>query len=294
MSEKGKEVLYVNGEFLPVDGRHVSGLDRGFTLGDGVFETMRAYRGGIFRLGDHLERLHAGAAALRLPVPLSDGELRQALRATLERNKLTEAILRLTISRGPSYQRGLLPEASVSPTVVIRAMPFVSFPESKYVSGFRVIISSIRRNETSPTVYIKSLNYLDNILGRMEAARAGADDAIRLNTRGHVTCGTTSNLFLVTTRSLVTPSIASGVLAGVTRKVVLEMARELGIRAEERLVSIRTLLASREVFLTSSVMGLMPVVQVDDHLIGTGQPGPAWSRLATAYQTALERYAERL
>jgi branched-chain amino acid aminotransferase len=281
------EILYVNGEYLPADQLHISALDRGFTLGDGVFETMRAYGGGIVRLSDHLKRLNASAVAIRLSFPMDAVALRQALFTTLERNGLSDAILRLSVSRGVSPQRGLVPDPSALPVVVIRATSYVASPESKYLTGFRVIIGSIRRNETSPTAFIKSLNYLDSILSRAEAAEAGVDDALLLNTRGCVACASSSNVFGVTARGLLTPNLASGVLAGVTRGLVLEQARSLGLCVEEGELTLRRLFASREVFLTNAVMGLMPVVEIDGHMVGNGVPGPIYTRLAATYQQRL-------
>jgi branched-chain amino acid aminotransferase len=284
------EVLFVNGEYLSADGQHVSALDRGYTLGDGVFETMRATKGGIVRLRDHVKRLNASAATIRMPMPLDDESIRLALFTTLQRNGLAEsdAILRLSISRGRSAQRGVLPDPAGVPTIVIRAMPFMTFPASKYLTGFRVILSSIRRNETSPLSRIKSLNYLDSIMSRVEAAETGVDDALMLNTRGHVACASASNLFIVTARGLVTPNLDSGVLAGVTRGLVLEQARALGLRVEEGIVTSRRLCASREAFLTNAAMGLMPVVEINGQAVGKGVPGPIVTRLSAQYQRCLE------
>ncbi|MBI2862270.1 MAG: aminotransferase class IV family protein [Chloroflexi bacterium] len=276
--------VYVNGRFLEEPAAAISALDRGLTLGDGLFETMRASEFNIFRLGDHLARLRRGAEVLAIPLP-SDEELTAALQETLRRADLSEAVLRLTVTRGPDPGRGIAIPAEPSPTVIIRATPFTPPPPTVYERGYRAVISSIRRNETSPLSRVKSLNYGDNILARMEAQSRGRDDeAIMLNTRGEVACGTTSNIFVVHDGELLTPPVESGALPGITRLCVLELAQELSIPAREHPVLPDELLAADEAFLTNTVLGLIPLTAINSHPIGSGKAGPMSAKLRQSYR----------
>lgn len=279
--------LYVNGRFWPLEGRHLSALDRGFTLGDGVFETMRARGERIFRLEDHLDRLERGAGVLALSLAVDRAAMAAALRQTLRRSRLAEAIVRLTVSRGPTDRRGLWPPPETSPSLTVWVSPFAGPGEEKYRQGYHAIIASIRRNETSPLSKIKSCNYLDNILARREAQEAGADEALLLNTQGQLAGGSACNLFVAWGQRLITPALACGTLPGITRAAVQALAEGLGIPLEEGTVSPEELGQSDEAFLTSTVMGLMPLTRLDGRLIGSGEPGELTQTLAATYQAAL-------
>jgi branched-chain amino acid aminotransferase len=273
-------LLWVNGKLLPVGEAVLDPLDRGFTLGDGLFETMRVKGGTVLRLERHLSRLRTGAAVLGLPPLPEDEDLTGAIARTLAANGLTEAAVRLTISRGIPKHRGLLPEPESSPTLVVHIEPFTGYSAELYDRGVRAVISGIRRNEHSPLARVKSLNYLDNVLARREAKARGADDALLLNTAGDLACASAANLFLLLDGTLVTPSVASGVLPGTLRElVVTQLALRAGLEVSERAVRPEEVRASEEAFLTNALMGIVPLTEVNTLPIGTGVPGPVCRRL---------------
>jgi branched-chain amino acid aminotransferase len=273
-------LLWVNGELLPVGEAALDPRDRGFTLGDGLFETMRVRGGAVLRIERHLSRLRAGAAVLGLsPLP-EDEDLTDAITKTLAANGLTEAAVRLTISRGVPKRRGLLPEPELRPSLVVRAEPFAGYAAELYDRGVRAITSRIPRNEHSPLAKVKALSYLDNVLARREAAARGADEALLLNTAGQLVCASAANLFLVFDDALVTPSVASGALLGTVRELVAtELAPRVGIEVVKRVVRPEELYAASEGFLTSALLGIMPLTEVDGLPIGTGAPGSVSSGL---------------
>lgn len=241
--------VLLNGVLLDVDAARISPADRGFTLGDGLFETMRVTRGVIARQEAHLSRLHAGAQVLGLPLPhMALAEMASQLLAA---NSLQDAVLRLTVTRGVG-PRGVLPPEAPSPTVLLSAAPLPGpMPPARLV-----IARGTRRNERSPLCGIKSLNYLDNILARQEAAQTGADDAILLNTRDEVAETTIANLFATIDGALVTPPLSAGALPGVMR------ADLLGLGVEERPLTEADLARAQEIFLSSS-LGLRAVAALD-------------------------------
>ena len=267
-------LLWVNGELLPAGEAAVDPRDRGFTLGDGVFETMRVRGGAVLRIERHLSRLRAGAAVLGLsPLP-RDEDLADAITRTLAANGLTDAAVRLTVTRGVPKSRGLLPHPEPSPSLVVHAEPFTGYPAELYDRGARAVVGSILRNEHSPLARVKSLNYLDNVLARREAEARGADDALLLNTAGGLSCASAANLFLLLDGVLVTPSAASGALPGTLRGLVAaELAPRAGLEVVERAVRPEELRAAKEVFLTNALLGIVPLTEVDGLPIGTGGPG---------------------
>jgi branched-chain amino acid aminotransferase len=279
-------MIYLNGHLLPDDQTRIDPADRGFLLGDGIFETMRSYRGRIFRLDAHLDRLFSGAEFLGIPVPLMRDELARGLSATLEANQLSKrgASLRLTLTRGPG-PRGLNPPPRPQPTVLITAAPLTqtSFPPAK-----AIIANDIRRNEHSPSSKIKSLNYLDNILARQQAEQSGADEALLLNTAGNLAEASTANLFIVKNGTLQTPPIGDGALPGITRSVVLELAAKLGIPAQETSITAYDLPRADEAFLTNSIIEIRPLVQVEGQWLGNGGMGEITQALQRAYQEAVK------
>ncbi|TAK27597.1 MAG: branched-chain amino acid aminotransferase [Chloroflexota bacterium] len=283
-------VVYVNGSFVRTSEPSIAPLDRGFTLGDGVFETMRVDNGQTFRLGAHLERLRAALAQLDITLPHGDAELEATIGDLLTSNGLRRASVRLAVSRGVPETRGLMPgRIRLGPTVVIQAEPFAGYPQEQYMRGFSAVFATIRRNETSPTAYIKSANYLDSILVRMAAAAAGADEGLMLNMAGNVACGSMSNVFAVTEGRLRTPPITAGILAGITRATVIEIANREHLLVVEDDLTREEFLASDEAFLTNSLMGVMPLTRVDARSIGTGQPGPVTCRLSDLYEEMVQR-----
>lgn len=284
----GEPRLWVNGELLRVRSPHLSARDRGLTLGDGLYETVRVHEGRLELWVRHLARLWSGAAQLGLDLGWKDEELQDAARQVLEVNELSEAVLRVTLSRGVSEARGLLPPADARCTLVLDAYPFQGYPEALYAVGMSAVISTVRRNEHSPTSGLKTLSYLDNVLARTEAARAAEDEALLLNASGALACATAANLFLVVEGALLTPDLSSGVLPGVVRAAVLaQLAPDMGMTTLERGVALEELWGAQEVFLTSSLLGVMPLCQVDGRPVGAGSPGPVATRLRAALRALL-------
>ncbi|HZY65810.1 MAG TPA: aminotransferase class IV [Rubrobacteraceae bacterium] len=273
-------LVWVNGKLLPLGEAALDPRDRGFTLGDGLFETMRVRKGTVLQLERHLSRLQAGAAVLGLSPLLENEDLTDAITRTLTANRLAEAAVRLTVSRGVTKRRGLLPEPDQNPSLVIHAEPFVGYPAELYDRGVRAVVSSTRRNERSPLARVKSLNYLDNVLARRAAEASGAGDALLLNTAGDLTCASAANLFLLLDGALVTPSVASGALPGTLRGlVVAELALRTGLEVVERAVRPEELAAADEAFLTNALLGVAPLTEVDALPVGRGVPGPVSVRL---------------
>lgn len=272
---------------MPESAGAVSARDRGLLLGDGLFETMRAVQGRILQWERHWERLFTGAQAIGLALPWTAAALRHAVAQTLHANDLREATVRLTVTRGSlPAARGLLPPAGTRPTVLIRASAFVPYPDRLYRHGLQVIVSrAVRRNEQSPLSRVKSLCYLDNVLARQEAADAGADEALLLNTRGKVACATAANVFTVQAGRLSTPPVADGALPGTVRALVCEtLAPRLDCAVDAAQLDETALLEADELFLTNALMGIMPVCAVDGRRIGAGTPGPITRRLQAAFE----------
>lgn len=282
------KLAWVDGEMVPEDGARVSVMDRGFTLGDGVFETVRAVGGRVFRLEEHLSRLELSAKTIGLEVPVDRADLGNAIGSVLGANGLPDALVRVTVSRGIA-SRGLMPPDMPSPTVVIVATVFDGRRRAAHERGYRVVISSIRRNEHSPLSRIKSCNYLDSLLARMEAATQGVDDALLLNTAGNLACASSSNVFVVSDGALLTPDLESGVLDGVTRRAVLEIAEGSRIPCEQRAIAVDELGLAEEVFVTNTALGVMPVVEIGGEWIGGGRPGPVCRLLGARYEGLVGR-----
>jgi len=284
--------IYLNDRFVPKDEAVVSVFDHGFLYGDGVFETMRTYHGKVLLLTDHLARLERSASTLGLSLPVSRERLADLVREASTRNRLQEAYLRVTVSRGPG-EIGLDPALCKAPTLVIIAKPFQPYPDSFYKHGVSVVIAATRRNspEAIPP-HVKSLNYLNNILAKMEATAAGAHEALLLNRYNEVTEGTTSNVFVVREGRLRTPAIDCGILAGLTRGVILKVAHNLGIETEETRLTVNDLYDADECLLTNTTQEVLPVTQVDGKMIGNGRPGEITRRLHASFRTCLDRFLD--
>ncbi|TAL00985.1 MAG: 2-keto-4-methylthiobutyrate aminotransferase [Rhodospirillaceae bacterium] len=263
-------ILSLNGVLCEEDTARIDPRDRGFTLGDGVFETIAVRNGAAPRLVAHLARLRDGLQVIGLALEQSDQDLVDRMNDVLAANDTTNAVLRLTVSRGVG-QRGIAVPATVSPTVVITANPLPPFPTPARVT----IAASTCRNEKSPLSRIKSLGYLDNIVARREADARGVDDAIMLNTRGDIACATVANVFLLVDGGLITPRVEDGALPGLARADVITLAR-----AEERTVSRDELNRASEMFLTNA-LGVRPVTHIDNAPVGDGEPGLITQLLAT-------------
>lgn len=262
--------IYFNGQIVSADDLLISPLDHGYLYGHGLFETMRAYNGRIFRLKDHLKRLEDGARYLRWPELPGYAEFRDAIERVLEHNQLKDASVRVTLSRGTGTPRPD-PNSCGQPSVAVFASPL---PPPLPPEGWRVATVTLQRNLSSPLVKIKSANYLDNILAKTEAKELGAQEALMLNTNGFVAEGSMSNIFFVTSGRLITPDEKSGILPGVTRRTVIELAQEAGIPLEIRQVKPEELAEADEIFLTSSIMEVIPVSVLDSRIIGDIPAGP--------------------
>ncbi len=277
-------LVYLNGSFVKKEQAVVSVFDHGFLYGDGIYETMRAYEGTIFLLKKHLDRLKRSARAVSLKLPMSLNDIGGALNESLNVNRLRNAYVRLHISRGPG-EIGLDPALCPAPTMVITAKPFHEYPAEYYLRGVRVAIVKTRRNHplaVSPS--IKSTNFLNNILAKIEAMKARAYEGIMLNWEGHVAEGTISNIGMVKKGVLYTPSLDTGILEGVTRDLVLRLARRKKITVRETRILPKHLLAADECFITNTTMEIMPVTTINRKIIGSGKPGPLTALLLREYR----------
>lgn len=282
-------LLWVNGRRADPVAPHLSAMDRGLTLADGLFETMRLYAGAVFRLDRHLARLAAGARALGLTLPhdlplMVEEALRDARAAGLR-----EASVRLTVTRGVGTAPGLAPPAEVTPTIVLAVHALPVFPRAIYEHGLSARTARARRNEWAATAGVKTLAYTEAVIALAEARAAGADEALFLDTAGHLSEATASNVFLWVGDTLVTPPRTCGVLPGITREAVLELAPTLGLTAMERAIDARELEEASEAFLTSSLREIAPLVRVDGRAIGAGTVGPVTRRMMTAFAALARR-----
>jgi branched-chain amino acid aminotransferase len=282
-------VAWVDGRLMPAAAPALPVADRGFQLGDGIFETLRVRRGVAIELDLHLRRLHEGLAALEIRLPWSDAEIAGAIAATVAINAPEDAAVRITVSRGAPQARGLLPAGwhDLRATVVVQAGPHAGAPATLLERGVRAIVSTARRDPASPLAGVKTISRADHVWAKLEADRAGADDAITLTLDGHVAEATTANLALIIGGALRTPPLATGVLAGTTRDWLLaaDGAAALGLSAAEAAFGVEELLAATEAILCSSVAGILPLVEVDGQPIGDGRPG-AWARRLRAAREA--------
>ncbi len=275
------EIVYLNGSLIPRSQARISVLDYGFLYGFGLFETMRAYEGQVFRLDSHLKRLVCAAEVLGFPIRVTD--LRNAVMATIQANQLGDARIRIAVSIG---EGSMVPDPDTckQPTVLILAEDYHPYPEQIYRKGFRAVISSIRRNSQSPLSRLKSANYLENMLARQEARAAGVNEALCLNEKGLLAEASMSNIFLVDDGMLRTPGKENGILPGITREVVLEMALQLGITTFEQDIRPNELSHIQEAFLTNSLIEIMPLTEIEAKPVGSGRPGPVTQQLMANYR----------
>jgi branched-chain amino acid aminotransferase len=278
--------VFLNGEIVAESAARVAANDRGLLLGDGLFESMRAYRGRIFRLAAHLQRLRASAAFLRLAVPSTDEQIEKSISELLRLNSCAEAYVRVTLTRGASPRLRL--DSAGPATLLIHARPIQPPPAEQYRNGAKLIISTARQNSANPLARHKTLSYLLYLVARQEATDAGANGAILLNEHGQVAEESVSNVFLERGGALLTPPVHCGLLPGITRGAVLDLARAGGIPVEERPMAAGELFDSDEMFLTNSLMEIMPVRSVDRRQIGSATPGPITRRVQALYRAAVE------
>ncbi|MCX8033242.1 MAG: branched-chain-amino-acid transaminase [Thermoleophilia bacterium] len=266
--------IYIDGAFYDREDAKISVFDHGLLYGDGVFEGIRIYNGRVFELDAHIDRLYASAQALALDIPLSRDELVEAMMETIRRNEVMDGYVRLVVTRGVG-DLGLNPNKCPKPTVFCIAGGITLYPPEAYEKGFKVRTLATRRNDPQAiNPAIKSLNYLNNVLGALELRDAGVDEGLFLTTSGYVCECTADNFFFIKGRRLMTPSVSLGALPGITRAVVMRIAAGMGLEVEEGFYTLYDVYNADEAFLTGTAAEVGPVVELDRRPIGQGVPGP--------------------
>lgn len=277
-------IIYFDGKFVDEEEAKVSVFDHGLLYGDGVFEGIRAYHGRVFKLKEHIVRLFESARHIALDPGLTQEEMMEVVLETCRRNNLRDAYIRLVVTRGRG-DLGLDPRKCPKPLVFCIAAGIQLYPEELYEKGLELVTVGTRRNAPDALdPRIKSLNYLNNILAKIEATRAGAPEGLMLNKEGYVAEATGDNIFIVKNGHLYTPPAYIGLLEGITRNTVLDLARKLGISAEEKVFTRHDVYTADECFLTGTAAEVIPVVQLDSRPIGDGRPGPITRRLITSFR----------
>jgi branched-chain amino acid aminotransferase len=276
--------IYINGTLHDKADAKISVYDHGLLYGDGVFEGIRVYSGKVFRLREHIDRLYESANHIWLEIPLSREQMSQAVVDTVKANNKRDGYIRLIVTRG-SGSLGLDPRKCSDPQVIIIVDDITLYPKEFYENGLDVVTAStIRNHSNAVNPRVKSLNYLNNILAKIEAVRAGCQEAIMLNAQGEVAECTGDNLFVVKAGVLRTPPIHAGILEGVTRDAVMELARAAGIEVQEASLTRHDVYAADECFLTGTAAEVIPVVKVDSRTVGNGKPGPVTRQLRERFQ----------
>jgi branched-chain amino acid aminotransferase len=281
----GPRHVWIDGRVEPAEGRHLSVFDRGFQLGDGVFETLRARGGTAAELVEHLARLRRSADGLGIELPTAtEAAVARGIADLLAAEELAgadgDASVRITVSRGPYTARGLLPAGDAPlPTIAIQAWPVPRTPEDHLRRGLHLVASAVRRDPENPLAALKTTSRADYVYARLEARRAGADDALFLTMDGHLSEATSANVFLVRGDELATPALACAILPGTTRSWILGWAAAAGLRPVEGWLTTRDLAEADEAFLSSSVAGVLPVTRFEGRPVGSGAPGP-WTMRA--------------
>jgi branched-chain amino acid aminotransferase len=288
-----EEIVYLNGSLVPRSKAKISVFDHAFLYGYGLYETMRAYYGKIFLLERHINRMVKSAEIIGLGRKLGGIDLVKACIDTLAANDLQEARIRLTVSNGDTDKAPWI-DAGGAPTVVVTARSYTPFSAKKYSEGFKVGIASVRRCRQSVVATLKSVSHLTSVMARMETAAYGMDEALLLNEDGYITEGGGCNVFFVKSEALLTPPLDSGILPGVTRKVVMDMASGMGIRVSEVDIKPDSLEQFDEAFVTNAMIEVMPVTAVRESIgrmltIGTGKPGTMTRRLMGAYREKVDK-----
>ena len=289
MSSVTNEKVFLNGCIVPAAEARVSVFDAGFTHAAGLFETMRAYKGHVLYVSDHLDRLIHSAATLGIQVPVTRDFMERGLRDVLAANSLDEARLRLTVTPGDIPRPGACVEGPPQPTILITAGRVEPYPSELYEQGMRVCICPYKQSRWNPLAGHKTLAYLPRLLAIKEAAERKCNEALWFNTENQLAEGSVCNIFAVQDGVIVTPTLDTPVLPGTVRKAVIELARVDNIPLEERPINIDALLASTEVFLTGSVMEIMPVTAIEKHVVGNGRPGELTQRLRSLYAESVSK-----
>jgi branched-chain amino acid aminotransferase len=279
--------VYINGQLYPKEEARISVYDHGLLYGDGVFEGMRSYGGKVFRLGDHLDRLYESARAIALQIPIGHEQMANAVNETLKANGIKDGYVRLLVTRGAGAL-GLDPNRTSDPQVIIIADHIQLYPVELYEQGLELVTAAtIRNHPAALSPRIKSLNYLNNIMAKLEGLQAGCVEALMLNHKGDVAECTGDNIFIVRRGELLTPPVDAGILEGITRNTVLAIARALGIPTAERNFQRHDIFVAEECFLTGSAAEVIPVVKLDQRPIGNGRPGPITKRLIQEFHRAV-------
>jgi branched-chain amino acid aminotransferase len=275
--------IWMDGKLVPKSAAKVSVYDHGILYGDGVFEGIRCYNGKVFQREAHLRRLRESAHAIRLTIPYTEEQLAQALDDTLAANHLRDSYIRLVVTRGVGYL-GISPKNCVNPAVFIIADSIQMYPEEMYRDGMSVIVASTTRNHPNAiSPQIKSLNYLNNVMAKWEAIDAGVPEAVMLNHMGFVCECTGDNIFLVKNGALLTPPEEAGILIGITRQVVIDLAKTAGIAFREANISRYDLYVADECFLTGTGAEVIAVTKIDNRQVGSGKVGPVTRQLMDAF-----------
>lgn len=286
--------VFLNGELVDKEQATVSVFDHGLLYGDGVFEGIRAYNGRVFKLKEHIDRLFYSAKAILLDIPMTHEEITRAVVETLNVNGIRDGYVRLVVTRGPGTL-GLNPFKCKNPVVIIIADKIQLYPEQMYVDGMDLItVPTTRNHQNAVNPAIKSLNYLNNILAKIEAVNAGYEEAIMLNPSGYVAECTGDNIFIIKGDAMLTPPLEAGALYGITRQTAIDIATSMGMTVTEPNLTRYDLYNADECFLTGTAAEVMPVVKIDGRTIGNGQPGPKTRRIVELYQNLTSTTGEPL
>jgi branched-chain amino acid aminotransferase len=277
-------IAYLNGSYIPLNEARVSVMDYGFLFGYALYETTRTYNGKFFRLGSHLKRLEQSALALSIPLDMP--QITAAIRETVRRNPFKNGRMRLTVTPGPG-SASPDPQSCHTPTVLCTAVQYKPYPAEIYNKGFSTIIFNLRRNSQSLLPGLKSASFVENILAKQKARETGVDEALMLNDKGLLAEASSSNVFVVNQGVLKTPRLGSGLLPGITRRVILELALHLGLSYQESDIIPSQLTSAEEVFITNSMIEIMPVTRIENRAVGSGLPGEITSRLISGYKELL-------
>jgi len=284
--------IYIDGTYYDERHARISVFDHGLLYGDGIFEGIRVYSGRVFKLKEHIDRLFYSAKAILLQIPLSPAEVTTAILETCRRNKIRDGYVRLVVTRGAGTL-GLNPNRCKNPSVIIIAGKIQLYPPELYQQGMDIVTVPTTRNlHSALNPAIKSLNYLNNVLAKIEANNAGCEEAIMLNAEGFVAECTGDNLFIIKAGNLLTPPLAAGALYGITRGVVMDLAAQSGLKVSEPNLTRYDLFNADECFLTGTAAELMPVVKIDGRVIGTGKPGPVTASLMAKYHALTKASGE--
>ncbi|MEX2580175.1 MAG: branched-chain-amino-acid transaminase [Verrucomicrobiales bacterium] len=281
-------LVFIDGEFFPKGEAKISVFDHGLLYGDGVFEGIRFYNGRVFCLDEHIDRLFDSAKAIHLEIPETRQNMASCVLETIRKNSLRDGYVRLIVTRGPG-ELGLSPYRCEKPSIVVIASTISLYSPEKYEEGLVLATCSTRRpNHDSLSPAIKSLNYLSNVMAKVEALAAGAEEGVMLNAAGYVAECTGDNIFIVKGGKLFTPTVASGCLYGITRGVVVELAATIGVELDQVQMSRYDLYTADEVFLTGTAAEVVPVAEYDKRRIGDGKPGPVTKRMMSEFRNLVE------